>query len=184
MRGVELLRFDFFYEVCEEHPRRVLNVGSNDDGGPGLREAFGPRIVNCDIETHDSKVGGRPNYVDLAFNCMDTWPLPDDSAEIALFGDVLEHLTPTGILEALTAARRVVSKVAITVPEDTRINEAEMLARWSRAANNSHTTILTAVRIGALVEDAGWQITRLVSGNWGVAEDPHQIGHCLEAVLL
>jgi predicted SAM-dependent methyltransferase len=170
-------RYDFQIEVCEQHQGRVLNIGCNEDPAQ-LKARFGDRIVNCDLEAWDQHMD-RANIVDRVFNCLELpWPFEDDSAELVMFGDILEHFTEPVIEEVLREAHRVAGLVAITVPEDTRIDPVLQHEVWEREAYNLHTTILTPELLKRLVGNSGWLVERFYTADWGFDEI---IGHCVLA---
>jgi hypothetical protein len=112
-------RFSFQRSCVAQTTGIVLNVGANED--PANLKSIDPdRVINCDIEATDSYLDGRPNKVDVLFDCTKDWPFPDDYAELVVFGDILEHLYPEEALAALREAYRVSQKVCITVPKDDR----------------------------------------------------------------
>lgn len=160
------LRYDFQIEMCRIHHGTVLNVGCNEDPA-GLHKLFGDRIVNCDLEMWDSHMN-RPNAAVKVFNCLEfPWPVEDDSAELVLFGDILEHFTPTAIIEALMEARRVAPHVAITVPEDTRIDPEEAAKDWEPGKYDLHTTVVTDELLQECLAKAGWATIANLTGEWG-----------------
>lgn len=173
-----ILRYDFQIEVCETHQGRVLNIGCNEDPAD-LRARFGSRIVNCDMESWDHHMN-RANRVDEVFNCLDVpWPFPAQSAEVVLFGDILEHFTENAMKRVLLEAARVGTVLAVTVPEDTRIDEQHQHEVWNVDDYNLHTTIVTRPLLERVLEETGWVPTRFVEGAWGFDQI---IGYCVLAV--
>lgn len=164
-----ILRYDFQLAVVRKH-HIVLNIGCNEDPAH-LRQQFGPRIINCDRSGWDEHMN-RPNHVDRIFDCLVTpWPFGDDEADLALFGDILEHFPPEQSIAALKEAHRVARHVAVTVPEDTRIDEAEEQAKWSDGVYNLHTTTVTSDLLGEMLTSAGWELDWLAWGLWGKGGD-------------
>lgn len=153
------LRYDFQIACARQaSPGIVLNVGCNEDPSE-LRKRFGNRIINCDREGYDEHMQ-RPNIVDRIFDCLEfPWPFADDSAEMVLFGDILEHFPAAQSIEALKEARRIANTVCVTVPEDTRIDEAAEHAKWKHGVYNLHTTIITREVIEHLFAESGWSST-------------------------
>lgn len=166
-----VLRYDFQIACARlADPGVVLNVGCNEDPS-GLRQRYGSRVVNCDREGYDEHMK-RPNVVDRIFDALKfPWPFADDSAELVVFGDILEHFPVAQSIEALKEARRIANSVCVTVPEDTRIDEAAELAKWKPGVYNLHTTIITEDVIKGLLGDAGWELDWLVTGVWGIGGD-------------
>lgn len=160
------LRYDFQVEVCETHPGTILNIGCNEDPAQ-LQARFGSRIVNCDMEAWDHHMD-RGNVVDRVFNCLEfPWPFEDQSAEVVLLGDIMEHFTREAMLEVLAEAARVAAKLAITVPEDTRIDQQAQHEVWDREAYNLHTTVVTRELLEGVLKESGWAPDRLIEGEWG-----------------
>lgn len=160
------LRYDFQVEVCETHPGVILNVGCNEDPAQ-LQARFGSRIVNCDMEAWDHHMD-RANIVDQVFNALEfPWPVQDSSAEVVLLGDIMEHFTREAMIEVLKECARVGDKVAITVPEDTRIDERAQHEVWDRDAYNLHTTVVTRELLTSVLHQSGWSAERFIEGEWG-----------------
>lgn len=133
----------------------VLNVGCNEDAGR-LKLMDPQRVVNCDLFDYDS-VMDRPNPVDVLFDCaLDRWPFDDNSAVLVVIGDTLEHLTADEQTAALTEARRVSSRLCITVPEDHRdTNNDETADQYPKGA--VHRSIVTRPSLRDLLARTGWQ---------------------------
>jgi predicted SAM-dependent methyltransferase len=166
VQRTSILRYDFQIEVAETNPGRLLNIGCNEDPAE-LRKRFGARVVNCDLEAWDHHMD-RANRVDEVFNCLDTpWPFPDGYAETVLFGDILEHFTREAMVKVLCEAARVGSKVAITVPEDTRIDEDLQHEVWGEQEYNLHTTVVTTRVLTEVLSASGWLPSVWVEGDWG-----------------
>lgn len=103
----------------------VLNVGANND--PGRLKADHPdrNVINCDREHSDIGLGYEIE-ADAYFDCTKLyWPFEDNSAELVILGDIIEHLPPGGAGAALNEAARVAPYVCITVPQDARILERD-----------------------------------------------------------
>ncbi len=134
----------------------VLNVGANED--PGDLKAIDPeRVLNCDLFEHDV-VMGRPNKVDRLFDAAaDRWPFDDQSCALVVLGDIMEHLTIAEQEHALTEARRVSRRLAITVPQDEReTNNDETANNYPRGA--VHRTIVTRPLLRGVLERTGWSV--------------------------
>jgi hypothetical protein len=173
-------RFDFQIAACAHATGRVLNVGANEDPAQ-LRQRFGSKVINCDLMAYDHGMN-RPNVVDSVFDlCVTPWPFDDDYADLVLFGDVLEHLPPEKIVEAMKEARRVGREMCITVPEDHRIDEPEARKNWKAGEYNEHTTILTDEVLRELLAQAGWKPYIFVGADWGFCDNPPTQGWMLVA---
>lgn len=162
------LRYDFQIACASQAaPGRVLNVGCNEDPSK-LRERFGGRVVNCDREGYDEHMK-RPNVVDRIFDCLEMpWPFEDDSAELVVLGDILEHFPVVESVRALVEARRIANTVCVTVPEDTRIDEAVEHAKWKPGVYNLHTKTITRDVLQQLFDESGWELDWVVDGLWGI----------------
>lgn len=114
LRTYTLNRFDFQREWVARTTGTVLNIGSKEDPAK-LKRDFGDRVLNCDISTWDTDYNKELD-IDVVMDCRETWPFDNDSAELIVMGDVLEHLYLVEALEALSEAYRVSSKICITVP--------------------------------------------------------------------
>lgn len=166
------LRYDFQIACARlsAAPGTVLNVGCNEDPSQ-LRQRFGPRIVNCDRSGYDDFMR-RPNVVDRIFDALDfPWPFEDDSAELVVLGDILEHFPVQQSIDTLTEARRIANQVCVTVPEDIRIDEAAELEKWEPGVYNLHTTVVTEEVLHRLFDESGWELDWVVRGLWGVGGD-------------
>lgn len=151
-------RFTFQQECVREAlaqlPGLILNVGVNED--PAHLKRLDPdRVVNCDLFDHDT-VMGRPNLVDRLFDAgVDPWPFDDDSAALVVIGDTMEHLKPAEQTHALTEARRVATRLCITVPQDEReTNNDETADGFPKGA--VHRTIVTRALLRDLFDRTGW----------------------------
>lgn len=148
-------RFNFQRLCVAQTAGIVLNVGANDD--PGNLKSIDPeRVINCDLEAHDSYLD-RPNKVDLLFDAKQPWPLDNDYAELVVFGDILEHFYPDEAFFAMKEANRVAQKVCITVPNDPRF-EADGVTEVN--GYRSHCTQWTEKTLTLLVEEAGFEIVQ------------------------
>ena len=160
------LRYDFQTSCARRHPGVVLNVGCNEDPVQ-LRRTFGKRIINCDMEGWDEHMN-RPNAVDRIFNALDTpWPFENDAAELVILGDILEHFPVEQSTHVAQEAARIAGRVCITVPEDTRIDEAAEHEKWQRDHYNLHTTVVTREILDRILAGAGLKPIWLVEGDWG-----------------
>lgn len=171
-----ILRFDWQIECVRETDGVVLNIGCNEDYGQ-LRRRFGVRVVNCDLTGYDEHEQ-RFNRVDRIFNCLEMpWPFADDSAELVVLGDILEHFTVPDIVRVLAEARRVAGRVCVTVPEDTRIDPvtaAEAYESDGVDAYHWHTTVFTRGVLDDVLARSGWEPLEVFSGDWGF--DPSEGG--------
>lgn len=140
-------RFDFQRECVAQTTGLVLNVGAKEDPGR-LMEHFGRRVVNCDIsvtrEYDDSVRAGRQ-----VFDCTDVWPWETDSAQMVVFGDILEHLEPARMAAALAEAARVAHQLCVTVPVDDRPKDSR--DPW-------HITVVTEEMLRGALMSSGWDV--------------------------
>jgi predicted SAM-dependent methyltransferase len=149
-------RFVWQREKAAQFPGMILNVGSNEDPAY-LKQMVGLRLLNCDIETVDSALN-RPNKVDILFDAVkQKWPFPDNYAHLVILGDIIEHLKPEDCITILKEARRVSPNVAITVPNDARV---EIISQIAPVSNPYiyHQTVVTEKYLRDMLENTGWQI--------------------------
>lgn len=174
----DVLRFDFQRGSVNASKGFVINAGCNEDPA-GLRAIFGERVINCDIESWD-KTMDRPNAIDKILDITKPWDqFADDSAEMVVFGDVLEHLSYDKIVFALTEAARVARRVCITVPEDHRIPND---IKYTPDTYNPHVTVVTEELLRKALHEAGWKPFVFIQADWGFAnEDGHVYGWLVEA---
>lgn len=146
-------RFAFQRACASRVAGRVLNVGANDDPAE-LQRTFGHRVINCDIEPVDSYLG-RPNRAEVLFDARERWPFADDSADLVILGDIIEHLYPAEAESVLGSARRVSQRVCLTVPRDDR---------WKRDGveekngYRTHCYEWTWEELQALLIKTGWHV--------------------------
>lgn len=154
-------RFDFQRECADQALEQldglILNVGANDDPAH-LKDCSPARVMNCDLFDVD-QVLDRPNAVDVAFDAaQDVWPFTDSEAALVVLGDILEHMTPEEIGATLKEARRVGTRLCVTVPEDRRQEVSDERAdTYPRGA--VHRTTVTRALLEPLLEWAGWSVT-------------------------
>lgn len=147
-------RFYWQQQVVAQHPGIVLNVGSNEDPSR-LKETFGLRVLNCDIEDFDSELK-RPNKVDILFDAVkDRWPFPDNYANLVVLGDILEHLVKKDIETVLKKAHRVSQMLAITVPKDNRITDTK---NNTKNPYMYHQTVVTEQLLRQALKKTSWEV--------------------------
>jgi hypothetical protein len=152
---VTSLRFDWQQKIVAAAKGKVLNVGANEDPA-GLKATFPDKVINCDLVAYDVPMQ-RWNLVDVVFDCTESpWPFEDDSVEIALFGDIIEHLSVEQQRAAFTEARRVAKKLAITVPEDDRFLTAP--DPWDHIRGATHITTVTEELLRSQLATTGWKV--------------------------
>lgn len=166
-------RFDFQRDMVFSAHGVVLNLGCNEDPAQ-LKYNFPSRVLNCDLEWFD-KTMGRANAADQVFDIAARWPFPDGFALMSVFGDVLEHLPPKKIVKALREAARVSQRLAITVPEDTRIDGTHT---YEKGVYNPHLTVVTERLIRDCMDKSGWRPIAFFKIPWGF---DGIYGYCIEA---
>lgn len=161
-------RFTFQQQDVEQAKGLVLNVGCNED--PAGLKGYG-NVINCDIRDTDP-ISGLPYAVDRIFDCgKDIWPFEDDTAELIILGDIVEHLTVSDFRHCLGEARRVGERLNITVPEDHRIFEAGYEDEVKRQPKGLiHVTLVTRKYLEDELAFSGWNITNLLEINYGFVE--------------
>lgn len=176
------MRFDFQNAAVAHAKGIILNVGCNEDPAQ-LRARWGSKVVNCDLEAWDSTMN-RPNPVDEIFDAtVFPWPFIDDYADVVILGDILEHFPYDVMVDVLKEARRVGRELCVTVPQDTRVNEAEMAANYTPGAYNLHTIVVTEDVIRKALSEAYWTPYIFIESEWGFNDDEGQpiVGWCLMA---
>lgn len=151
-------RFRFQRACVEKTQGRVLNIGSKED--PALLKSYGAeRVLNCDITTWDSDYQRRIS-IDVVMDCREWWPFEDKSAEMVVFGDILEHLYLDEAIFALEEAIRVADKLCITVPgwadKHRREHGGE---QWvAPEGNRGHCIDWSEALLRSVLEKIGWEI--------------------------
>lgn len=176
-------RFDFQRGAVHASKGFVINAGCNEDPA-GLKAMAPERVINVDLHAYDEGMS-RPNVVDKIFDITDivAWSreFARNAAEIVVFGDVLEHLSPIAMETALGAAHRVAPRLCITIPEDHRIPDD---AQYVAGIYNQHVTVATQEVMRGVLQQSGWKPFVWISGvAWGFSDDHGQpvLGHCIEA---
>lgn len=145
-------RFGFQRNCLANTTGIVLNVGCDED--PARLKSIAPdRVINCDINTYNEHMQ-RPNLIDVVMDVREPWPFPDNFAELTIFGDILEHLYPSEAVGALSEARRVSSKLCLTVPEDSRWEEDGVAT--DAQGGRTHCTTWDEEHVCMLLEESGW----------------------------
>lgn len=176
-------RFDFQRGAVHNSKGFVINAGCNED--PAALKAMAPeRVINTDLERFDSGMN-RPNLVDkvMDITSMKDWTtiFAPNSAELVVFGDVLEHLSPDAMVAALTGAYYVAPRVCITIPEDHRIPDD---AAYQAGTYNQHVTVATEEVMRSVLARGRYKPFAWISDvQWGFVDDAGEpvCGHCIEA---
>lgn len=150
------LRFTFQANAVRNTTGIVLNVGANEDPA-GLKGLAPDRVINTDIEAVDSHLQ-RPNNFDVLFDAAkEKWPFADDSAEMVVFGDILEHLMPEDCAAVLKEARRVATKLCITVPREIRPDNINQVTPEGNPYM-FHQVEVTEEYLTQQLDTAGWKV--------------------------
>jgi len=168
-----MLRFNFQRACVFDTDGVVLNVGANED--PASLKLIDPdRVINCDIEAYDSYLDGRPNSVDVIMDAREApWPFEDDSAELVVFGDILEHLYEEEAVRALSEAHRVAQKVCITVPEDSRFETDGV--QQSETGYRTHCVVCTREYLQRVLDASNWKVVEWIEADYGFVPNGHFI---------
>lgn len=142
-----MARFGFQRGCVAQTTGLVLNVGAFDDPGR-LRELYGLRVLNCDLY-HASEPDKTVRPPSQRFDCREPWPWPDNSVQMVVLGDIIEHLVPDKILVALKEAARVATQLCVTAPEDDRPPES---------GDPNHITVVTEDMLRNALDAAGWVV--------------------------
>lgn len=140
-------RFPFQRDCVARTTGLVLNVGAKEDPGR-LMETFGRRVVNCDLHVR-VEYDGSTRGASQTFDCTKTWPWDDNSAQMVVLGDIIEHLEPEPMLAALREAARVATELCVTVPVDDRPMETR---------DPYHITVVTEHSLKEALDTTGWEI--------------------------
>ncbi len=167
------LRFRFQRAAVAYTKGHVLDIGAKEDPA-NLKRDFGPRVINCDATRVDHN-DGKPVEIDYVFDCTETWPFHNDSAEIVVFGDVLEHLSYEGILAALREACRCARLLCITTPRDHRITEESA----GKTGLHVHRTLMSDDLLREALTSTGWKPYAMLEAPWGT--QPELLGYLVEA---
>lgn len=158
-------RFDYQREAVEDAVAggsewMILNVGANSDPAE-LKQRYSAatgKILNCDLFAHDQVIDSA-NNVDVLFDAArDRWPFDDRVAALVVLGDILEHMNQAEIDATLKEARRVSTRLCITVPSDDRdeVND-ERADTYPRGA--VHRTTVTENALLHALDRTGWKVT-------------------------
>lgn len=151
----------------------ILNVGANEDPAH-IKNAQNDdrKVINCDLFAHDDVID-RPNNVDVLFDCArDRWPFDDNSAELVIMGDIVEHLSTDEIKHAFAEAKRVSKRLVVTCPEDDRPETFEDRSdRFPRGA--VHVTLVTQELLQECLDETGWKVVDWQQPHYGFVPRGH-----------
>lgn len=167
------LRFSFQRECAEKYGGMILNIGANDDPG-GLRSLH--NVLNCDIVEEDE---GKELELHHIFDCtVKPWPFRKDSADLVIFGDIVEHLYPDEAKVALLEANRVARNICVTLPKDDRVL-AEGYEDQIKGVRKGkvHVYPYTEEELRELLADTGWEVTNFQVVNYEFVP----VGYFIEA---
>lgn len=169
---------------------RVVNIGSGTDPAK-LKRNCG--AVNVDLHEVD-QVTEFANEVDVLADAR-SLPFADDSFDLAVIGDVLEHMLDPDAIACLREARRVAHMVVITIPEDNRPaarKGAHLVEEYAPGIPAGHQRVISKEIIQDWLDQSGWKAVewkRLEDGHfcrsWGVvaerelsvAQQPQELRH-------
>jgi hypothetical protein len=161
-------RFVFQRDCVLAAEGTVLNVGCNADPG-GLKSLNQGLVVNCDIRDSNPDTG-EVYPVDEVFDATtERWPFNDNSCQLVVLGDIVEHLYPHEFAAVLKEARRVAQSVCITVPEDDRMHsDAGYFERLAKSPKGEyHCYVVTEDYLITTLETYGFSIDRLDVVDYG-----------------
>ncbi len=168
-------RFEWQRQVANKYsPKTILNIGCNED--PAMLGQI-PGVVNVDAYTGH---GGNPYPVDLVFDCtVRPWPLADDSAECAIFGDIIEHLFPEELEACLRECFRVSRNFCATIPRDDRILEDPDYYEKIKDVDKGlvHVHVYEQDEIKQMLNNAGFVVNRFEVVDYGFVP----VGYFIEA---
>lgn len=169
-------RFTFQRECAAKYTGTVLNIGcATDPANLGHLN----NVVNCDNFDH-SDITGEIFPVDKVFDATDDkWPFKNNSVDLVIFGDVIEHWYPEELRRALKEAARVAKNICATVPRDERIyddpNYFDLIK--DQAKGSCHVFVYSDRVLTEMFEEAGFDITRLDTVDYGFCP----VGYFIEA---
>jgi predicted SAM-dependent methyltransferase len=168
-------RFSFQRECALKYEGTVLNVGCNED--PASLGTM-PNVVNCDNWDHNPTTMAK-YPVDNVFDCTeDVWPFEDDSVDLVIFGDIIEHFYPEELARALKEARRVARNVCATLPYDERIFDDGYFEAIKELPKGAvHVFAYKEQHLRDIFRDAGFSINRFDVVDYGFVP----MGYFLEA---
>lgn len=171
-------RFTFQRECALKYTGTVLNIGCNDD--PASLGSL-PTVVNCDAYNRDP-IAGYELPVDKVFDCTeDKWPFKDDSVDLVIYGDIIEHMYPDELKRALKETRRVAHNVCATLPYDERIfDHGYFEAIKDQPKGSVHVFAYKEEQIREIFKEAGFKIIRFEVVDYGFCP----IGYFLEATRI
>ena len=168
-------RFEFQRQVANKYsPKTILNIGCNED--PAHLQAI-EGVINCDAYTHN---GPNPYPVDLVFDCtVSPWPLEDDSAECAIFGDIIEHMYPEEFEVCLKETNRVARNFCATIPRDHRILEDPLYYEKIKDVDKGvvHVHVYEEEELRNMLAAAGFVVERFDIVDYGFVP----VGYLIEA---
>lgn len=167
-------RFEFQRQCVQTTVGKVLNVGCHVD--PANLKAIDPgRVYNCDIAVQE----GYDYDVDVFFDVREVWPFDNDSAEMVVFGDILEHLFDSELSVALSEAHRVAHRLCVTVPNDTHAETED--PKEFGPGYKEHCNKLDEEKIRSLLRETGWKIEDFQIVHYHVGPDPDAEGFLILA---
>ena len=150
-------RMTYQRQKVQETTGVVLNVGCHVDPA-GLKTIAPDRVFNCDIRV-------QPGYdyeIDYAFDARERWPFEDDSVELVVIADVMEHWYDHEIEAVLAEARRVSEKLCLTVPYDDLLQDEID----PEAQPRSHCNTIDESKLKLLLSSRSWNPIEFLIGSY------------------
>jgi SAM-dependent methyltransferase len=114
---LDLQAASIWRDLREELPAvrgTVVDVGC---GAQPYRGLLGPDVRYIGIDTANAKADFGYEFPDVLYFEGDTWPLPDDTADLVLATETLEHIPdPRGFLAEAARCLRPAGRLMLTVP--------------------------------------------------------------------
>lgn len=174
-------RLEFQRQCVARTTGTVYNVGSANDPAR-LRVNHGGRVLNCDMRNETDRLGQHV-CPQLQFDCTGLWPVADDSGDLVVLGDIIEHLTDTEIRHVFAEAHRVARQLCVTVPLDDRPwsdpklgrlppGDYEWYAKWEGRLGEApkprpHINEVTRAKLESLLALTGWRVEELHEVDYG-----------------
>jgi len=161
-------RFLFQKKYAGKTTGIILNVGSKEDPA-GLRSSFGNRVLNCDISQYDTDSGHKID-VDVLMDCRQPWPFDDNYAELIIMAEILEHLYMNEAFYALNDAKRVASKLVLTLPYDFTLPlDYKGPEVWTHPSGaRGHCTGWDEKTLRQVLDIIGWTVKEWITIDYGI----------------
>lgn len=176
------MRLQFQREQVSKTTGNVINVACKEDPAH-LKSIFGDRVINADISEIDTDYGV-PIPIDVVMDCRKVWPFENDSAELVVMAEILEHLYVNEATFALMEARRVAPKLALTLPYDHTLPLGNDYSdTWTvDSGARGHCTGWTEEGLRQLLENIGFKIIEWNTIDYDIMGNARLDGYLISCV--